>query len=543
MNFINITNATGSSGNKKYISQYKINDKQNRLIGYSKLSLDVEANYLLEIIIVNKRYEFYHEILRQNLYKFINLVNKNGAKLNVIIPANVNASRIIKKALHLEEFQPARNNSNSADKYQYTLNISKLLGANNHKSISNANTRIGKARTKKQEFAHDTTKSKKTKKSISRGRVSLSLGRQDKQTKYEKTFILNTPKILGFIYTPLQEYMHAANYLETTNTSGRPFLLWIEMMENFRFDTKYFDTRCYLMNLLENRSKEIICNKQNLYFNFNKFIPAKCREYMAESWELSVFIHNQDLQRRITENNEVFIVRPAGVGAWGGRDIYVVNNLAALKMATRQTKKYNKVLISKYIDNPLLLDNRKFHVRLYFLVGLIDGYFVSEMLGFFKLFKAVSPYKKADWINTDIHDTHFRGNDIDLIYPYIEPPHGIANTKDNQQVIKNMKNIYIPKFKDCLHEISMMIKDQIAKYEQSTNAFEVFGCDFLITDDDNIVLMEINDKVEYGCATTEGTILLSQLYMKSIIDAIIEPLMKNIPITHHQWLFIDKIFS
>ena len=164
MNFINITNATGSSGNKKYISQYKINDKQNRLIGYSKLSLDVEANYLLEIIIVNKRYEFYHEILRQNLYKFINLVNKNGAKLNVIIPANVNASRIIKKALHLEEFQPARNNSNSADKYQYTLNISNLLGANNYKSVSNANTRIGKARTRKQALAHDTTKSKKTKK-------------------------------------------------------------------------------------------------------------------------------------------------------------------------------------------------------------------------------------------------------------------------------------------------------------------------------------------------------------------------------------------
>jgi hypothetical protein len=189
-----------------------------------------------------------------------------------------------------------------------------------------------------------------------------------------------------------------------------------------------------------------------------------------------------------------------------------------LKNALENTKKYNKVLISEYITNPLLLsilERKKFHVRIYFMVSLIHGHFKTHVFDFYEIFTADRPYKKADWFNKDIHDTHARDNDDELIFP--------MDNKDSK-LRNDFKDKYIPKMKDCLGIISKFIKGKIGCYPQAENAFEIFGCDFLIKDDGNIVLMEINDKVGYKCQTTKNTIRLSQLFFNEVIKSVLEPI-------------------
>jgi hypothetical protein len=269
------------------------------------------------------------------------------------------------------------------------------------------------------------------------------------------------------------------------------------------------------MNILAD-SKNIITNKANLYTNFKKYYPNECNQYMAASWQLKDFIKNASLVDRIKSKKDVFIIRPAGIGAFSGKDIFVVYNDITLKNAIENTRKYNNVLISEYITNPLLFENKKFHVRIYFLVSIINNKLNSRIFDFYEIFTAEKPYKNSDWLNKDIHDTHARGNDEELIFPM-----------DNKDLkLKNaFTNTYIPKIKNCLKLVSKFIDGQVKPYPQAENAFEIFGCDFLIKDNGDIVLMEINDKVGYKCQTTKTTIRLSKCYFNTIIKDIFEQLL------------------
>jgi hypothetical protein len=78
-------------------------------------------------------------------------------------------------------------------------------------------------------------------------------------------------------------------------------------------------------------------------------------------------------------------------------------------------------------------------------------------------------------------------------------------------------------------------------YSHNKNAFEILGCDVLIKDDDSIVLMEINDKVEYVMKSTDSTIKLSKMYFNTIIDNILNPILNNKPIDSIDWLYCKKI--
>lgn len=511
MNFITIPS------HNKYLFQYQIKF-ENKLVGYSIVSKinDDENIYLLEIKIMNKE-DIIHfgKILKQSTYKFINLIGGNkmqSNKLYLLLPKDSYYEILTAMS---EYFIKAIE--------QNTLNYFKS------KVISDKDERAKDERANMiilelSPFLINQIKRQSTK------IISESIY-EHKLKGYEKSYIINSAKIRGLIYVTLQNYFNKRDFNEITNKNNKPFLLWIETIENYKFDTQYFYTQCYLMNIL-NDDKIIITNKSNLYFNYKKYYPEKCARYMAQSWNFKEFIRNTSLVNKITKENKVFIVRPAVVGAYSGKDIYVTTNKDELDIAIERTKKYEKVLISEYITNPLLFDGKKFHLRLYFLVGLIDGFLVSKVFDFYEILTASKPYKKSDWTNKDIHDTHFHGSDIDIIFP--------INIIDSQ-FYNNYLFKYLPKIKDCLLHISKFIAGKIGVYSQTKNAFEIFGCDILIKDDDSIVLMEINDKVGYVMKSTDSTIKISKMYFNTIIDNILNPILNNKPIDSMDWLYCKKI--
>jgi hypothetical protein len=478
----------------------KIN--KERIIGYSRVCNPIKPrviHYRLEIDLKNRQdiKTYYAEILRQSLYKFINLIGLHPNWNNITLEFNPKIdddndydndyenNKHIREVLEKEYFKLQKDNQT----YNFKLSYIKLFS---HKSV------------KTQKLL--TKKSKLTRKQNNYPIIS------NKLTKYDKTFIISSAGINGLLYTPLQQYLMKYGYKEISDPNEKPFLLFMQEMENNKLNTAYFNTPCFIMNQFTN-SKEIITNKANLYYNFKKAFPNEYFKYMAKSWSLLEFVNNSNLKKRITKDHEVFIIRPAGRGAYSGKDIRVVSNESQLENALNITKKYEKVLISKYITNPLLLDGKKFHLRVYYAVSLINGKLKGYVFDFYEPFTALKQYKKTEWDNPDIHDTHARGTEKELIWP--------ADISNNQMKI-DFKNKYNPKIKKCLDLITKLIDGQLSIYSQAENAFEVFGCDFILLDNGGVCLLEINDKVGFNFQTTKNTIRMSKLYFNSIINDILE---------------------
>jgi hypothetical protein len=492
LHFVNLTDKMNKQENTdKYLFYYEIKDTTNIIassyIIKDVLIEDVHVN-LLEIHINSNNSNnilYYRNILTESTLKYINLGN---TKLNIIVPKTSYYEILIL----LSEFYKFEKDISNKKMYHFMINdVYKL-----------------------------TMKSKIDK------NIKYDL---PKLKGYGKSYIISAAKLEGLMFSTLQNYLNNNGQNEIYNYNTTPFLLWIELMENKKYDSKYFNTRCYIMNLL-NDNKNIICDKSNLYKNFKKYYPADCIKYMAESWNLTEFIANPKLLNRI-QNNEVFIIRP--VNSFSGKDIYVVENLSQLNsVKVNLLRKYQTVLISKYITNSLLLDNRKFHVRIYFLVGVIENTFVTKILDFYEIFSAKKAYKNSNFLDKDIHDTHSSSSDKDILYPFDIIDSNIYN---------DFESTYIPKIKDCLLLVSKFIKGRVAPYTQAKNAFEIFGCDFLITEDGNIVLMEINDRVGYGTISFKYRIKFSKTFFDFLIEYIFDPILKNTPIENNDWLYLSKL--
>jgi hypothetical protein len=342
--------------------------------------------------------------------------------------------------------------------------------------------------------------------------------------EYDKYYILSARKINSLMFTRLEWVMEEYGVNETIDARKKPLLLWIEILENYKFASKYFNTECWLMNVLDD-SKIFISNKSNLYNNFQKYSSRDCYKYMAQTWNFK--INTKQFYNRIINNNDVFIVRPAGIGAFSGKGIIVVHDKKSFNKAVEESKNYETVIISKYITNPLLLQRRKFHLRTYLLVGVINGQYVTKFLDFYELYTALEPYKNMEYNNHDIHDTHFGSTSRDYICPDDLP--------NDMKLIFNT-HIY-PKMQHCMLLISKMFEKHAKPWLQAANAFEFFGCDFLVHDDYNITLLEINDRIGFKKYSTEKRLQFSNLVCNVILDSFLLPLLINKPIPSNWWLY------
>ena len=342
---------------------------------------------------------------------------------------------------------------------------------------------------------------------------------------FDNSYILSTRKLDSFIFTSLQSRLKKYGLLETQDPNNKPLLLWREHLENYKYDPKYSNTHCWIMNILSD-TKTFISNKSNLYNNFYKHYPKECLKYMAQTWNFKQNPH-QFLSRAMN-SEEVFIVRPAGIGAFSGKGIVVVHNRTTFNEAFKNSKNYEKVIISKYITDPLLFQNRKFHLRTYLITGVVSGQYVAKFLDFYELYHALKPYHNSDYSNHDIHDTHFGSTERDYICPHDLP-------KDLQ--IRFNKYVY-PNMRACMLLVAKMFSRVAKPYPESRNAFEIFGCDFLVRDNNEVVLMEINDRIGFKKYTTEKRIEFSKLMLdviyKGFLLHMLEPTYKT---TKDFWLY------
>lgn len=148
-----------------------------------------------------------------------------------------------------------------------------------------------------------------------------------------------------------------------------------------------------------------------------------------------------------------------------------------------------------YIDPPLLLEsygNRKFHIRTYVLaVGALKVYVYREMLALFaaKAYHSPTSSTEVDMLdlaqhltNTCFQDDTTKG---DSVYRYwdLESTGPRPNWKEDifQQICHITGEVF-----------EAAAREQMVHFQTMPNAFELFGVDFLVDQDCNAWLLELN---------------------------------------------------
>ena len=283
--------------------------------------------------------------------------------------------------------------------------------------------------------------------------------------------------------------------------------------EGNRFDKDLYQIKSTLKTLLwrdnsHTQGKDVITNKQQLYLNMNKYFPDICSKHMAKTFLLknvkSIMpsttpitstteetISSSQSSNGTEENQVVYIVKPAGHGACAGVGVTVVTNDKELEEArVILSRRFKNIIISEYIQNPLLYNGRKFHLRMFILIN--SEPFSWSFWNRGKAMTAKLSYKKGDWTNKLIHDSHGETTPKDIYFPEDILP------KDKYEYIyKQMKTI--------LGAVVEIIKPNTRCYEESKYCCEIFGIDFMITDDYIVKLIEINAEAGYGSKNKDKT--------------------------------------
>jgi tubulin--tyrosine ligase len=268
-----------------------------------------------------------------------------------------------------------------------------------------------------------------------------------------------------------------------------------------------------------------ICNKKNLFKNLKEYyeksgvnpfekIPLTFHiEKGIEDESFSAFLQN-------FKENSVWIIKP-GEGTNRGNGIKVVNNLQEIKETLGNTSASRTFILQKYIENPLLINRRKFDIRCYALVTCINGtlqaYFYKE--GYLRT--TSKEYNLKQVHDKFIHLTNDAVQKHSEEYGKFESGNKLSYS-DFQKFLsvsypdKDFQRDIYPYIEKSVKDSIVCVKDVLNCNKKSTT-FEVFGYDFMIDNEFNVWLIEVN---------TNPCLELSCSYLAKIIPEMLENAFK-----------------
>ena len=271
---------------------------------------------------------------------------------------------------------------------------------------------------------------------------------------------------------------------------------------------------------LSDTGKYTVADKSELYKNYVKINAKNAKKYMMQQINVNLlnkehlkFLESDKIKGIFkNNNNDTWILKP--VYGYKGSGIAVVDNyddmikhLLVKKRKKTHLSRYqdsDKWVIAKYIDNPLLIMGKKFHIRMILMyyvnnkTGESNGYLFNDGV----IFSAKKKYVTGRYFDKNIHDSHrIKGEEITF-------PHGfkqVFGKRKTDSVIKDIAQIS--------HDVTQILKANNAGcYERNENCFQMFGLDIMIDDQFNTKLIECNSKI--GLRGYPNI----QQYFKNIID-------------------------
>lgn len=255
-------------------------------------------------------------------------------------------------------------------------------------------------------------------------------------------------------------------------------------------------------------------NKCNLYNIFKRYDPILVEKFMMKQYDINLS-NFKFIDKNIFKKPH--ILKP--VHSWAGVGIVIfsdyndyyqyLNNYSSKKIKLKGKKSNPQWVLAEYIENPLLFENRKFHLRIPFLYYDNRGYIANQ----YQIVTAGSEYIKSDLQNKNAHDTHWTGSLMDYFFP------DNFKNKISDTTIYLIQNRIDELF---YHVTKIMINNCFGYdcYEGTKHCFTVYGADVMITEDYEVKLLEINSRPGFvynnnymeGMINDLALIILDKLY-------------------------------
>ena len=276
-----------------------------------------------------------------------------------------------------------------------------------------------------------------------------------------------------------------------------------------------------------------ITNKKDLFLNLTEYYKKTGEDY-SECIPLTFLIDGgkdsssfQDFRQYFTmtsaldEEDNKWICKP-GENSNRGQNIWVHDKLDQIENYV-ETGTRSWFIVQKYIHNPLLINKRKFDIRCFALLTSINGkhqgYFYQD--GYLRT--AWKEYSSEDIDDLFIHLTNDAIQKKCEEYGKYESSNKISFLDFEKYLEQNYPeenaagpgwfytHIY-PQIKKLVRDTFMASRDKINPNNRF-NWFELYGYDFMITDDFKVSLIEVNTNpcLEIPCS------LLSRI-IASVLD-------------------------
>uniref|UniRef100_A0A336M1Y4 CSON007676 protein n=1 Tax=Culicoides sonorensis TaxID=179676 RepID=A0A336M1Y4_CULSO len=218
----------------------------------------------------------------------------------------------------------------------------------------------------------------------------------------------------------------------------------------------------------------------------------------------------------------VWLLKPAYSGQ--GYDIVLSDNEETIMSYVNNLKR--RYIIQKYIEKPLLIHGHKFDIRQYFLVTIED----NELTAFshpMASFKFASQPFSLDTFHEAVHITNSSIQQKYIASRYDESPlprdhlWSIIEFKDYLTTIgleHAWEELIYPQMKRALIAITV---GSLPYIDLKPGRFELFGCDWIITDNFQVYLLEINYAPGLGYITPVSKVVCGTV-MEDVVKVTVD---------------------
>lgn len=248
-----------------------------------------------------------------------------------------------------------------------------------------------------------------------------------------------------------------------------------------------------------------LSNKKEMLANLTRYynsVGEKVSHTLPLTFHIKEGLEDPEFKRfaetfQSKEGRNIWIVKP-GENTNQGRKIHVLNTLEGVRRAVKLVKKGRSLIVQKYIEQPFLINKRKFDIRMYALFtstnGHRKGYFYDE--GYIRT--SSKEFSLKNLANRAVHLTNDAVQQKEEDYGRYESGNKLSFA-DFQKYLDSVGGpLRVDFFKDLLPQMKKIVTDTFrAVYDvvdpwRRQNTFEIFGYDFMIDTKFKLYLIEVN---------------------------------------------------